>query len=58
MNGLKKTRLDISKCETILVLWLLSPMTSMVKVSSLEAVVWRSVVRRIKQVGTICITFN
>ena len=33
-------------------------MTSMVKVSSLEAVVWRSVVRRIKQVGTICITFN
>ena len=31
-------------------------MTLTVKVNSLEAVVWSSLVRRIKQVGTICIT--
>ena len=33
-------------------------MTLMVKVTSLVAVEWRSVVRRIRLVGTICITFE
>lgn len=32
-------------------------MTFMVKVSSLEAVAWSGVMRRIRRVGTICTSF-